>query len=51
MKRKRKPKPFDVKLSYRLDRAIIASESNDKTRRKMGRIWKRQIERKIWGDE
>lgn len=49
-KSKQKPIPFDTKLSARLDRALIASESDDPLRRKFGKVWKRKIEKKIWGN-
>ena len=41
-------KPFAPKLSLELDRATVAAESKDKTRRKLGKVWKRRIEQKIW---
>lgn len=50
---KKKPRtiPFDEKISRELDRATIASESDDPTRRKLGKIWKRRLEDKIWRKE
>jgi len=47
---KKKKPSFDEKLSARLDRATIASESKDPARRKLGQVWKRKIEKKIFGD-
>ena len=41
-------KPFNKKLSIELDRATTAAESTDKTRRKLGKVWKQRIERAIW---
>jgi len=41
-------KPFDKKKSQELDRATVATESSDKTRRKLGKVWKQRIERSIW---
>ena len=50
MKPKKKPKPFDVKLSYDLDKAIVAMEDGDRVRKVLGKAWKRRIERKVWGN-
>jgi len=50
-KPKKKPIEFDVKLSRRLDMAIIASESDDEARRLLGKIWKRKLEKKIFGGD
>ena len=49
-KRKDKPIPFNKNLSLELDRATVASESKDPVRRKLGQIWKRRLEKKIFGD-
>ena len=49
MKEKGKPIQFDEKISYQLDRALIASESENKLRRQFGKFWKRKLERKIFG--
>lgn len=48
---KTKPIPFDTKLSRELDRAVVACECSDMVRRRLGRRWKRCIERKIWGEK
>ena len=48
---KKYPIPFDVKLSYDLDKAIVAKESGDRVRQVLGTIRKRRIEKKIWGEE
>ena len=56
LKVKRKPKqkqypiPFDVKLSYDLDRAVWLKENGDRPQRILGTAWKRRIEKKVFGD-
>ena len=49
-KPKKHPIPFDVKLSYDLDKAIVAKESDDFPRQVLGTVRKRRIEKKIFGD-
>jgi len=49
-KDKKYPIPFDEKLSYDLDKAVVAIESGDRARQVLGTVWKRRIEKKIFGD-
>lgn len=42
---------FDKKLSLQIDKAVRAMESDDKTRQKLGKIWKAKLEKKIWGED
>ena len=50
-KDKKYPIPFDEKLSYDLDKAVVLKEeSKDFARQVLGTVWKRRIEKKIFGD-
>jgi hypothetical protein len=44
-------KPFDRKQSLELDKATKAAESTDPARRKLGKVWKKRLEKKIWGEK
>ena len=50
-KDKKYPIPFDVKLSRELDRAVQLKEDGDYVQRILGTVWKRRIEKKIWGED
>ena len=50
-KPKKYPIPFDVKLSRELDRAVQLKEDGDYVQRILGTVWKRRIEKKIFGDD
>ena len=50
-KTKQYPIPFDTKLSRDLDRAVQLKEEGNHHQRILGTVWKRRIERKIWGEE
>lgn len=43
-------KKYDEELSRQLDKAIRALESDDETRQKLGKIWKRKLEELIFED-
>lgn len=50
-KEKQYPIPFDVKLSRNLDRAVQLKEDGNEHQRILGDVWKRRIERKVFGPD